>query len=59
MDISETFDHQIDEKKVNTLGTLRLRHHDSHEIILIPTPSQDPNDPLNWYSFLRVLESKS
>lgn len=32
----------------NTLGSLRLRHHETNEIILIPTPSRDPNDPLNW-----------
>lgn len=31
-----------------TLGRLRLRHVDTNEIILIPTPSNDPNDPLNW-----------
>lgn len=32
----------------NTLGSLRLRHVDSNQIILIPTPTDDPNDPLNW-----------
>lgn len=31
-----------------TLGNVRLRHHETNEIILIPTPSNDPNDPLNW-----------
>ena len=31
------------------LGHLRLRHAETNEIILIPTPSQDPNDPLTWY----------
>jgi hypothetical protein len=35
-------------KKVRTLGTVRLRHHETNEVILIPTPSDDPNDPLNW-----------
>ncbi|KAF3010519.1 hypothetical protein E8E14_009823 [Neopestalotiopsis sp. 37M] len=35
-------------KPVRTLGTVRLRHHETNEIILIPTPSSDPNDPLNW-----------
>ncbi|KAK0660583.1 Protein HOL1 [Lasiodiplodia hormozganensis] len=35
-------------KKQQTLGSLRLRHHETNEIILIPTPSDDPNDPLNW-----------
>jgi len=31
-----------------TLGNVRLRHQETNEIILIPTPSNDPNDPLNW-----------
>lgn len=35
-------------QKQQTLGSLRLRHHETNEIILIPTPSDDPNDPLNW-----------
>jgi hypothetical protein len=38
--------------KTVTLGTLRLQHETTHEIILIPTPSDDPNDPLNWYAKL-------
>jgi len=33
----------------NNLGHLRLRHAETNEIILIPTPSQDPKDPLTWY----------
>lgn len=32
----------------HTLGHLRLRHIETNEIILIPTPSNSPNDPLNW-----------
>jgi hypothetical protein len=32
-----------------TLGNIRLRHHETNKIILVPTPSNDPNDPLNWY----------
>ncbi|KAI1500062.1 major facilitator superfamily domain-containing protein [Biscogniauxia marginata] len=35
-------------RKLRTLGNVRLRDHHTHEIILIPTPSNDPNDPLNW-----------
>ncbi|KAJ4144978.1 hypothetical protein LMH87_003843 [Akanthomyces muscarius] len=31
-----------------TLGNVRLRNQENDEIILIPTPSSDPNDPLNW-----------
>lgn len=38
------------EKRVQTLGTVRLRHHETNEIIRIPVPSNDPNDPLNWYA---------
>jgi hypothetical protein len=34
---------------VNTLGSIQLRHPVTNDIILIPTPSNDPNDPLNWY----------
>ncbi|KAF2220788.1 major facilitator superfamily domain-containing protein [Elsinoe ampelina] len=40
--------------QVNTLGHLRLRHELTNEIILIPTPSNDPNDPLNWSKRHRV-----
>ncbi|TVY12582.1 putative MFS-type transporter protein [Lachnellula arida] len=35
-------------KRVETLGTIRHRHEHTNEIILVPTPSSDPNDPLNW-----------
>ena len=34
--------------QTTTLGHLRLRNVETNEIILIPTPSNDPNDPLNW-----------
>jgi hypothetical protein len=37
--------------QMNTLGTVRLRHIETNDIILIPTPSSDPNDPLNWSVF--------
>ncbi|PKS08467.1 hypothetical protein jhhlp_004850 [Lomentospora prolificans] len=45
-------------KRVRTLGTVQLRHHETNEIILIPTPSSDPNDPLNWsqaYKYYMVV----
>ena len=45
-------DHEVEavEKgRKRTLGNVRLRHHETNELILIPTPSSDPNDPLNWY----------
>lgn len=35
--------------KRRTMGHVQLRDHETNEIILIPTPSNDPNDPLNWY----------
>ncbi|KAI9708381.1 MAG: hypothetical protein M1820_004085 [Bogoriella megaspora] len=37
-----------------SLGHLRLRNIETNEIILIPTPSNDPNDPLNWSKTRRV-----
>ncbi|KAK7538432.1 major facilitator superfamily domain-containing protein [Phyllosticta citribraziliensis] len=39
--------------KHNTLGSLRLRHEDTNDIILIPTPSNDPRDPLSWSTSYR------
>ncbi|KAI0125973.1 major facilitator superfamily domain-containing protein [Xylariales sp. AK1849] len=41
-------DPTAEKKRLRTLGTVRLRHHETNEVILIPTPSNDPNDPLNW-----------
>lgn len=35
-------------KRLVTLGSVRHRHAETNEIILVPTPSADPNDPLNW-----------
>lgn len=32
-----------DMKKMNNLGRVQLRHVDSNQIILIPTPTNDPN----------------
>ncbi|KAH6606640.1 mfs transporter [Trichoderma cornu-damae] len=32
-----------------TLGNLRLIHQETNTVILVPAPSSDPNDPLNWY----------
>lgn len=33
---------------IESLGSLRLRHEVTNEILLIPAPTNDPNDPLNW-----------
>ena len=41
---------------VSTLGHIRLRDETTNHIILIPSPSDDPKDPLNWYvNFLHYL----
>ncbi|TGJ85875.1 hypothetical protein E0Z10_g2863 [Xylaria hypoxylon] len=45
---------QTGEQKRATLGNVRLRDHHTNEVILIPTPSNDPNDPLNWSQFYKV-----
>jgi hypothetical protein len=33
---------------IETLGHLRLRDAETNRVILVPTPSSHPNDPLNW-----------
>ncbi|KAJ3546108.1 hypothetical protein NM208_g2171 [Fusarium decemcellulare] len=46
---------------IDASGTLRVKHSKSshnQDVILIPTPSDDPEDPLNW-SFRRKLLSTS
>jgi hypothetical protein len=50
MDIDEI--EHVGERSHQGLGTLRLRHQETQEILLIPTPSDDPNDPLNWWALL-------
>lgn len=40
----QTADVRVD----HNFGSLQLRHADSNQIILIPTPTNDPQDPLNW-----------
>jgi hypothetical protein len=45
---SATID-ELETRQTNErLGDVRLRHAETHEVILIPTPTNDPNDPLNW-----------
>ncbi|KAI3400270.1 hypothetical protein diail_3651 [Diaporthe ilicicola] len=41
-------DPKAEHARQRTLGNVRLRHHETNKIILIPAPSKDPNDPLNW-----------
>ncbi|EON97942.1 putative mfs transporter protein [Phaeoacremonium minimum UCRPA7] len=43
-----TEEQKVERTRKRTLGNVRLRHKETNEIILIPTPSKDPNDPLNW-----------
>lgn len=40
--------HQVQKKSQRSLGTVQFYDHETCEIILVPTPSNDPNDPLNW-----------
>jgi len=46
--ITKVGSHKELHHRVHTLGHVRLRHHHSGQMILTPTPSLDPNDPLNW-----------
>ncbi|KAL2417987.1 hypothetical protein ABEF95_002438 [Exophiala dermatitidis] len=39
-----------DMPQVETLGTVRLRHVTTNELLLVPKPSDDPDDPLNCAS---------
>ncbi|KAJ5904332.1 hypothetical protein N7504_006715 [Penicillium tannophilum] len=41
-------------KHTNTLGSVQLRNPITNDIILVPTPSRDPNDPLNWSRVYRI-----
>lgn len=46
---------------IDTNGNVRAKHASGSketDIILIPTPSEDPEDPLNW-SFRRKMLSTS
>ncbi|KAK4235274.1 major facilitator superfamily domain-containing protein, partial [Achaetomium macrosporum] len=37
-----------------TLGNVRLRHDETIDIILVPTPTGNPNDPLTWSKAYRL-----
>jgi len=42
---------------VDLNGTLHTNHDSRHkEIILVPTPSNDPEDPLNWSHRRKTLQ---
>lgn len=47
LDRAESYEKPV--KRTQTLGSVRHRHEHTKEILLVPTPSSDPNDPLNWY----------
>ncbi|KAI5236978.1 MFS general substrate transporter [Aureobasidium subglaciale] len=40
--------------RVRTLGSVRLTKEGTNERILYPTPSNDPNDPLNWSQTYKI-----
>ncbi|EME78795.1 uncharacterized protein MYCFIDRAFT_157527 [Pseudocercospora fijiensis CIRAD86] len=42
---------------VNTLGSVQLHNVQTKEVLLIPTPSSDPNDPLNWSKGYRYYQA--
>lgn len=37
--------------------TLHTRHANGGDIVLVPTPSSDPNDPLNWSPRRKILST--
>lgn len=53
--MQSTQDTQPDPQKYaqgRSLGRLQLRDIETNEIVLVPRPSSDPNDPLNWCVFV-------
>lgn len=46
---------------VDIEGTLTAKHAsgDQNEIVLIPAPSDDPNDPLNWSAKRKMISTAS
>ena len=48
-------DAEVEQKRKRTLGNVRLRHAETKKLILIPTPTSDPNDPLNWYAHRSLI----
>lgn len=50
-------EHFYDDEHYHTLGHVRLRDATTNEIILIPAPSLDPNDPLKWLVLNVTVES--
>ena len=44
---------------VDLEGTLRAKHAlgGQNDVVLVPTPSEDPDDPLNWSSRRKLLST--
>jgi hypothetical protein len=43
---------------IDANGDLNVKHSEGHEdIILVPTPSDDPEDPLNWSKKRKLLHT--
>ena len=44
---------------VDLEGTLRAKHAlgGQNDVVLVPTPSDDPDDPLNWSSKRKLLST--
>ncbi|KAJ0416733.1 major facilitator superfamily domain-containing protein [Aspergillus carlsbadensis] len=54
-DVVHVEDSQTDGRShLHNLGHVRLRHEHTNEIILTPTPSLDPNDPLRWSTGYKI-----
>ncbi|KAJ5291705.1 hypothetical protein N7478_000956 [Penicillium angulare] len=51
---ADSIDSDLKTKPTNTLGSVQLRNPITNDIILVPTPSNDPNDPLNWSRGYRI-----
>ncbi|KAJ5380255.1 uncharacterized protein N7496_002683 [Penicillium cataractarum] len=47
-------EHPYDDEHYHTLGHVRLRDATTNEVILIPAPSLDPNDPLKWKQWYKI-----
>lgn len=46
---------------VDLEGTLRVKHAsgDQNDVVLVPAPSDDPDDPLNWSAKRKLLSTAS
>ncbi|KAH0145375.1 hypothetical protein KCU67_g12662, partial [Aureobasidium melanogenum] len=43
---------------IDANGELNVKHSEGHcDIVLVPTPSEDPEDPLNWTKKRKLLQT--